>query len=196
MTEVRFIGSFPSVAKTPVFQQPEFAFIGRSNVGKSSLINYLCGRKQIAKTSSTPGKTQMINLFEVDENWILADLPGYGYARISKVMREKWRKMIQGYLLKRDKLCTVFLLIDVRIPPQKSDLEQIEWLAQHLIPFSLIFTKADKIKPAERELALVDYTKELKKRFDTPPNIFLTSSTAKTGKEDVLDYIAHVSQVI
>lgn len=191
---ISFLGSFPNVSKCPEKNLPEFAFIGRSNVGKSSLINYLCDRRKLAKTSGTPGKTQLINLFEIDDKWILADLPGYGYARISKKMRAKWSTMIDQYLRKRENLVTVFILIDSRVAPMQSDLDQIEWLGTNSIPFSLIFTKADKLKPRELKKNIGDFLAKLGSIYETLPNHFTTSSSDRLGGEEVLDYISFVAQ--
>ena len=189
---ITFLGSFPRVTTTPKIQLPEFAFIGRSNVGKSSLINFLCQRKKLAKTSGTPGKTQMINLFQVNERWILADLPGYGYARRSKKTREKWSKILSDYLIQRENLVTSFVLIDSRIPPQQSDIEKIQWLGKSQIPFSLIFTKADNRRNESIQDNIDLFIQEMNRLYDTPPNHFITSAKSKTGREDVLDYIEYV----
>ena len=142
----KFIGSFPKTDDCPQSELPEFAFIGRSNVGKSSLINLLTNRKELAKVSKTPGKTQMLNFFLIDENWHLVDLPGYGYAKLSKTTRAVFDKMIRYYISKREQLVTVFLLIDSSISPQKIDLEFIDWLGQNRIQFAIVFTKSDKEK--------------------------------------------------
>ena len=190
--EISFIGSFPRVKIMPNPGLPEFAFIGRSNVGKSSLINYISGRKSIAKTSSKPGKTQMINLFLVNSHYVIADLPGYGYAKVSKKTRAKWSKMITDYLLERESLMTVFLLIDSRLDPVESDIDQMKWMALNNIPFSLIFTKVDKLKPAEIESNIAKYLLKLNEDFDQLPNHFVSSSISKTGSEDILDYIDFV----
>lgn len=195
INSITFLGSFPKVSIAPKSELPEFAFIGRSNVGKSSLINYICDRKKLAKTSATPGKTQLINLFEVDEQWILADLPGYGYARISKKMRAKWSSMIEQYLLERQNLATVFILVDSRVSPQQSDLDQIKWLGEKQIPFSIIFTKADKLKPNELKQNLAVYVARLKEDFWELPNYFVTSSTGRTGAADLLEFVRYVSGV-
>ncbi|MEL6123355.1 MAG: ribosome biogenesis GTP-binding protein YihA/YsxC [Bacteroidota bacterium] len=192
---ITFLGSFPDVRKAPPSALPEFAFIGRSNVGKSSLINYLCNRKKLAKTSGTPGKTQYINLFDVEGEWILADLPGYGYARISKRIREKWGKLIEHYLTKRENLRTAFLLVDSRHEPIDSDLEQIRWLGKREVPFSLVFTKADKLKPDEIERNVNMYMQRLEKEYETLPNHFVTSASGKMGRVELLDYIDHVSRM-
>lgn len=196
ITDILFVGSFPKVSLAPDLALPEFAFVGRSNVGKSSLINYMSGRKNIAKTSSTPGKTQMINLFKVDETWVLADLPGYGYARVSKKKRAKWSSMIENYLLQRKDLVTVFLLIDIRHEPQEADIDQIKWLAKKSIPFSVIFTKSDKIKDIEIEDKAEVYLKKLDDFLYDRPNHFITSASNKRGVEDLADYIKYVLQEV
>lgn len=186
---VNFVGSYPKVSMAPESSLHEFAFIGRSNVGKSSLINYLCNRKKLAKTSSTPGKTQLINLFNVEDRWILADLPGYGYARISKKTREKWGKMIEQYLINRANLACVFLLIDSRIPPQDIDLDMINWLGEHQVPFILIFTKTDKMKPMALQDNLVRFFAPLRETWEVLPEYILTSSAKDRGRKEVIDFI-------
>ncbi len=190
--EVSFIGSYPRVSIAPSSGKPEIAFIGRSNVGKSSLINMICGRKKLAKTSSTPGKTQMINLFDVDDRWIIADLPGYGYAKVSKKTRGKWSKMITDYLLEREDLVTVFVLVDARVKPQESDLEKIVWLGQKQIPFGIIFTKVEKLKNTELGNNVDTYIAHLQEHFDPLPNYFITSAKTKTGGQELLDYIEYI----
>lgn len=187
--DVEFLGSFPDVKKAPVLTYPEFAFIGRSNVGKSSLINYICNRKKLAKTSSTPGKTQLINLFEVEKSWVLADLPGYGYAKISKTTREKWGKMIEKYLIQRELLYCVFLLIDSRIPPQDVDIDMINWLGEHQVPFILIFTKTDKVKPMTLQTNINNFFAPLKETWETLPEYILTSSLKDKGRSDIIEFI-------
>jgi GTP-binding protein len=191
--DIQFIGSFPKVAFAPQLDLPEYAFIGRSNVGKSSLINFLCDRKNLAKTSSTPGKTQLINLFKINDEWILADLPGYGYAKTSKVNREKWGKMIESYLLERLNLATIFILIDSRHTPQSSDLDRIEWLAEKGLPFSIVFTKIDKVKPQELRSNVNAFMAKLKEFLEFVPNHFITSSEKRDGGDDLLAYIQYVS---
>jgi len=190
--EISFVGSFPNVSTAPVLNLPEFAFIGRSNVGKSSLINYISDRKNIAKTSSTPGKTQMINLFTVDDKWVLTDLPGYGYARVSKKKRAKFGDMIETYLLKRSEIATIFLLIDIRHDPQEADINQTKWLAEKGIPFSMIFTKADKLKPHAISDQVALYMEKVDEFLSHRPNYFITSATQCSGAQDVLDYIYFV----
>lgn len=187
--EINFIGSFPNVSKAPVSDLPEFAFAGRSNVGKSSLINFLCGRKKLAKTSSTPGKTQMINLFQIEDKWMLADLPGYGYARVSKKTRGKWNKMIRDYLEQRKNLFVVFQLIDIRIPPQKSDLENMNWMGEHGIPFVIVFTKADRKYEKYVNKQISQFMDTLLETWEYPPKYFLTSTQDKKGREELLEFI-------
>ncbi|MDB5273073.1 MAG: yihA [Chitinophagaceae bacterium] len=184
-----FIGSYPVFTKCPESRMPEFAFIGRSNVGKSSLINNLTGYKQLAKTSSTPGKTQLINLFEVSKSWILADLPGYGFAKVSKTSREKWDKMTKDYLLNRPNLAMVMLLVDARIPPQKSDIEFINWLGQNGLSFSLAFTKADKQSKNATEKLLAEYWKVLKESWEVFPSHIITSSVSGMGRDELIELI-------
>ncbi|MDP2175912.1 MAG: ribosome biogenesis GTP-binding protein YihA/YsxC [Bacteroidota bacterium] len=190
--KVEFKGSYPSIQTLPQADLPEFAFIGRSNVGKSSLINMLCNHKDLAKTSSKPGKTQHIVRFGVDNLWFLIDLPGYGYAKVSKESRKKFGEMIQDYLLERESLFCVFVLIDSRLEPQKIDLEFLEWLGECNIPFCIAFTKTDKLKPVELERNVENYKTELLKTWEFLPDIFITSAEKKLGKEDVLGFIQEV----
>lgn len=190
--KVEFKGSYPSIVTLPKADLPEFAFIGRSNVGKSSLINMLCNHKDLAKTSSKPGKTQHIVRFGVDNLWFLIDLPGYGYAKVSKESRKKFGEMIQDYLLERESLFCVFVLIDSRLEPQKIDLEFLEWLGECNIPFCIAFTKTDKLKPSELEKNIENYKAELLKSWEFLPDIFITSAEKKLGKEEVLSFIQEV----
>jgi GTP-binding protein len=169
--------------------KPEFAFIGRSNVGKSSLINMLTGHKKLAKTSSTPGKTQLINHFEINEKWYLVDLPGYGYAKVSKTARNSFEKFISEYLLQRKTLINTFVLIDSRLEPQKIDLEFMNWCGEKEIPFSMVFTKIDKLSSTELQKNLAKYKKEMLKYWDELPPVFTTSSESKFGQEKLLNYI-------
>jgi len=168
---------------------PEFAFIGRSNVGKSSLINMLCNHKGLAKISSTPGKTQTLNIFDIDGKWQICDLPGYGYAKVSKEKRFLFSNMIKHYLEQRENLICLFVLIDLRIPPQTIDLEFINWCGESSIPFSIIGTKADKVGKNNLEETLKIYTDKLFEVWVELPPIFVSSSEDKTGREDILKYI-------
>lgn len=174
----------------PPASLPEIAFIGRSNVGKSSLINMLCGRKDLAKTSGKPGKTQSINRFLINESWFLTDLPGYGYAQVSKTQRSSFGKMIEDYFLQQKALDAVCILIDSRIPPQRIDLEFIHWCGQNDIPFLLVFTKAEKLKKAEMTAVFENYKAALfSVGFEDVPEMFLTSATTGLGKEEFLDFV-------
>lgn len=189
-----FIISSPSVARCPKDTKPEYAFIGRSNVGKSSLINMLTGRKSLAKTSATPGKTLLINHFLINKEWYLIDLPGYGFAKGSKTMRNKLEQMITQYLLQREQLANVFVLIDIRHPQQKIDREFIDWLGQSGVPFSVVFTKADKLPKTKVLSAAKSWMKALEDTWDELPPYFITSSEQKLGREDVLNYIEQINQ--
>ena len=189
-----FVVSNSDYRKCPDTGLPEYAFIGRSNVGKSSLINMLTSSKNLAKTSEKPGKTQLINHFLINDEWYLVDLPGYGYARTSKTSREKWQKMIEDYMLKREALVNVFVLVDSRIPPQKIDLEFINFLGTNGIPLNIIFTKIDKQKQREIAATVNGYKKALSETWEALPNMFLTSSVTRYGRDAVLDYIADINQ--
>lgn len=189
-----FVKSAPKWSDCPEPNMPEYAFIGRSNVGKSSLINMLAERKDLAKTSGTPGKTQLINMFLMQESWYLADLPGYGYARVSKVKRGQFEKMITNYLSQRPNLVNTFVLIDSRIPPQKIDLEFMEWLGENQIPFSIVFTKIDKISSTALQKSLLNYKKEMLKTWETMPQVFTTSATGRIGRMELLNYIDFLNE--
>lgn len=181
--------------KCPKEPLPEYAFIGRSNVGKSSLINMLTERKHLAKTSGRPGKTQLINHFKINNNWFLVDLPGYGYARVSKKAKKTFQKYITDYFLKRKQLVSAFVLIDIRHEPQKVDLDFMEWLGENMIPFSIIFTKADKLKPRAIEKNVQSYLDELLSgAWEEVPGHFVTSSTNFTGREQVLNYVNDINR--
>jgi len=189
-----FIISNTDVAKCPKEPLPEYAFIGRSNVGKSSLINSLTERKSLAKTSGRPGKTQLINHFKINENWFLVDLPGYGYARVSKKSKSTFQKYITDYFVKREQLVCAFVLVDIRHEPQKIDLEFMEWLGENNIPFCIIFTKADKLKPKGIEKNVNNYITELLNGvWEEAPQYFITSSSKGYGRDDVLDFIDNIN---
>ena len=188
-----FVVSNSDVAKCPKSSLPEYAFIGRSNVGKSSLINMLTGRKNLAKTSGKPGKTQLINHFLINKNWHLVDLPGYGYARVSKSSKKTFQKFITQYFSYREQLVTAFVLVDIRHKPQPVDLDFMNWLGEHNIPFSIIFTKADKLKPKAIENHVADYKTVMLEFWEDMPNYFITSSSKRIGKDDVLEYISELN---
>jgi GTP-binding protein len=190
-----FIESNTDVSSCPPPDKPEYAFIGRSNVGKSSLINMLTERKKLAKISSTPGKTILINHFIINNQWYLVDLPGYGYAKQSKTERLKWEKMIRKYILSRTNMLTLFLLIDIRIEPQKIDLEFIEWLGVSNMPFVITFTKADKLKINQITINLNNYKKKLRESWEELPTIIITSSTTDLGREDLLNFIEDTNKL-
>lgn len=190
ITEAEFLQSNSSYKKCPEAIFPEYAFIGRSNVGKSSLINMLVNQKKLALTSSRPGKTQLINHFMVNKRWYLVDLPGYGFAKVSKTSREKWAKMIFDYLEFRENLMVVFLLIDSRIPPQQIDLDFIQKLATMGLPFVLTFTKTDKVSNNLVNQTISSYRKILSEEWETLPQMFITSAEKKIGREEVLEYIS------
>ena len=177
------------VSKCPKNTIPEYAFIGRSNVGKSSLINMLTNRKSLAKTSGRPGKTQLINHFIINKNWYLVDLPGYGYAKVSKSAKKTFQKFITQYFSLREQLVSAFVLVDIRHKPQPIDLEFMQWLGENGIPFSIIFTKADKLKPKAIEKHVADYIAIMLEAWEEMPDYFITSSSKDIGKEAVLEYI-------
>jgi len=188
--QAAYVISSPSVDKTPKPDKPEYAFIGRSNVGKSSLINMLSGRESLAKISSSPGKTKLINHFIINNEWYLVDLPGYGYAKISQSERKKWEKMIEDYLRKRESLVNVFVLIDSRHTPQKIDLEFVDQLGQWQIPFTLVFTKADKEKPGAVDRHVKAFLDAMRKTWQFLPQHFVTSATKKQGRDEILTFIS------
>ena len=191
---IKFLQSEADWKKCPKDKFPEFAFIGRSNVGKSSLINMLADDKTLAKTSSKPGKTQTINHYKVDNRWYLVDLPGYGYASISKTMREKWMKMIDSYLQFRKNLQLVFVLIDIRLEPQEIDIEFINKLGEKGVPFSLIFTKADKIGKNKGAVSVRAFCRKLMETWEDLPPFFVCSAVDGRGKTDLLNYIGQVNE--
>ncbi len=192
--EAQFIVSNSDVAKCPPPDRPEYAFIGRSNVGKSSLINMLTNKRSLAKTSGRPGKTQLINHFLINKEWYLVDLPGYGYAKVPKAERLKWEKFLKRYILKRENLYCLFVLIDSRHEAQKVDLDFMEWLGISGIPFSIIFTKTDKLKPEELEANLKAYEEKMFETWETMPGYFASSAETGFGKEEILRFIEEVNQ--
>jgi len=184
-----FVKSSTLLNQCPDSSMPEFGFIGRSNVGKSSLINMLTGWSKLAKTSGEPGKTRTINHFLINENWYLVDLPGYGYAKVPVKMREKWVNTSREYILKRENLACLFVLIDSRHKPQKSDLEFMEFLGVNQVPFVRVFTKSDKLRKRELDKSIAVYDAEMLKRWESLPVTFVTSATEKSGREGILMYI-------
>lgn len=192
-----FVISNSDVANCPNEPLPEYAFIGRSNVGKSSLINMITNRKSLAKTSGKPGKTQLINHFKINENWYLVDLPGYGYARVSKSTKETFQKFITDYFERREQLVCAFVLIDIRLEAQKIDLEFINYLGEAEVPFCIVFTKADKISRGKVDQHIAAYRKQLlANNWEEMPQHFVTSSTEGTGRDNLLEYIDEVNQGI
>jgi GTP-binding protein len=190
--EVRFFKSSKQVSQCPSGNKPEFAFIGRSNVGKSSLINMLAGKKNLAKTSQTPGKTQLINHFLVDDKWYMVDLPGYGFAKVSKKERENWEAMIFDYLTQRENLLCIFVLIDSRHSVQQVDLDFMLWLGEKNLPFAIVFTKIDKLSPTSLEKNIVSYKSQLSEYFEDFPKYFVSSSEKKLGKDEILMFISEL----
>ena len=192
---VSFVVSNTDHKKCPEDGLPEFAFIGRSNVGKSSLINLLTGNKKLAKTSSTPGKTQLINHFVINDQWYLVDLPGYGYAKVSKSARSNWEKFIADYLTNRKSLMNIFILLDSRLEPQKIDLEFINWCGEKQLPFVLVFTKIDKLSSSALQRNTSKFKKEMLKTWEEMPPVFTTSSISGFGHEPILNYIDQILEI-
>lgn len=191
-----FVVSNTDVRKCPVSQLPEYAFIGRSNVGKSSLINMLCQRKGLAMTSQKPGKTQLINHFLINQSWHLVDLPGYGFARVGKTNRERLRSIIEDYVLERAQLTLLFILIDCRHTPQTIDLEFIEWAGENSVPLALVFTKADKLSTSKLAQNIQHYKERLLEMWEELPPIFVTSSERGVGRDELLTYIEGINQTL
>lgn len=189
-----FVISNTEVEKCPKPTLPEYAFIGRSNVGKSSLINMLTNHKKLAKTSGRPGKTQLINHFIINKEWFLVDLPGYGYAKASKTSRKKWEKFIEEYFLTRENLLNTFILIDSRLEPQKIDIEFMEWCATEGLPFSMVFTKTDKLSAVELDKKIAKYKREMLKQWEVLPPYFVTSSVSAKGRDEVMNYITEINE--
>lgn len=196
ISSAEFVISNTDVKKCPAGTFPEYAFIGRSNVGKSSLINMLTARKALAMTSATPGKTMLINHFIINKSWHLVDLPGYGYARRGMKGQNQIRTIIEDYILEREQMTNLFVLIDSRLEPQKIDLEFMEWLGENGIPFSIIFTKADKLKGGRLKININSYLRELKKQWEELPPYFVSSSEDRTGRTEILDYIESINNEI
>ena len=192
--EASFTISSPNVRMCPQTTEPEYAFIGRSNVGKSSLINMLTNRKGMAKTSSMPGKTMLINHFKINDEWYLIDLPGYGYAKRSKKEQDKLVEMIRGYVLQREQMVNLFVLIDSRHEPQRIDLEFIEWLGENGVPFSIVFTKADKQSHSKTTTNVQAYIKKLEEQWEELPPYFVTSAETGEGRDALLSYIEEINQ--
>ena len=191
-----FVKSSQKWQDCPEPNMPEYAFIGRSNVGKSSLINALMNHKDLAKTSQTPGKTQLINNFLVNDSWSLTDLPGYGYAKVSKSLRKDFEKLITNYILNRKNLVNLFVLVDVRHTPQKIDMEFMQWLGESSVPFSIVFTKADKMKSGGADRNVEAYKTELLKTWEDLPDIYVTSAEKKTGTDQILKFISETNQFL
>ena len=194
ITSAEFVMSNSDVAKCPKDRLPEYAFIGRSNVGKSSLINMLMQRKSLAKTSGRPGKTQLINHFLINKNWYLVDLPGYGYARVSKSTKKVFQKFITQYFEQRKQLVLAFVLVDCRHEPQPIDLEFMQWMGESGIPFSIIFTKADKLKPNALSRNIDIYREKMLETWEEMPFYFITSASKGIGREEVLNYIDAINK--
>lgn len=195
INSARFVVSNPTVEKCPSDVRHEYAFIGRSNVGKSSLINMLTGNSSLAKTSAMPGKTMLINHFLINDEWFLVDLPGYGYARRGKDSREELKKMIENYILGRPQMTNLFLLIDSRHAPQKIDMEFMDWLGENGVPFSIVFTKMDKLGPEAGKRNVAAYCGQLLEKWEELPPVFMTSSEDKRGREQILDYISEMNRL-
>jgi GTP-binding protein len=196
ITSAEFVISNTDVAKCPKGTLPEYAFIGRSNVGKSSLINMLTGRKSLAMTSATPGKTLLINHFLINKSWYIVDLPGYGYAKRGQKMQAQLKTIIETYILQREQMTNLFVLIDARHAPQSIDLEFIAWLGGNGVPFSLVFTKGDKLKGGQLQANVRQYLATLQEQWEELPPYFVTSSENKTGRKELLDYIEKVNKEV
>lgn len=195
ITTADFLISNTDYNLCPNEDRPEYAFIGRSNVGKSSLINMLCAKKGLAKTSSTPGKTQLINHFNINSQWYLVDLPGYGFAKVGKDSRAKWDKMISNYISHRKNLLSVFVLIDIRLEPQRIDLDFMDNLGEKGIPFSIVFTKADKLSRTKNEQSVKTFTAKMLENWHAMPPTFITSAEEKTGRDELLNYIEETNKL-
>jgi GTP-binding protein len=191
--ETKYIGSFPTLAKCPEPKLPEFAFIGRSNVGKSSLINMICNNRKLAHVSKKPGKTEALNFFQVDHSWFLVDLPGYGYAVRSKGMKKSFRDMIYSYIEKRISLACTFVLIDANVPAQKNDIDFLNWLGENAIPFVIVYTKLDRLSKGQRDKHIEAIQSTLSENWNELPQQFFTSSEKKEGRDEILEFIRQVT---
>lgn len=196
IVKAEFVMSNSTVAKCPAPNRHEYAFIGRSNVGKSSLINMLTNNKKLAKTAARPGKTQLINHFLINDSWYMVDLPGYGYARTSEGLRRQFEKMICDYILKRENLICLFVLVDSRHEPQKIDLEFMEWLGENGVPFVMVFTKADKLTTTQRLNCINNYHRAMLDTWESTPLAFMTSAEKRLGREELLDYIDELNHTV
>ncbi len=196
ITNAEFVISNTDVQKCPTGTFPEYAFIGRSNVGKSSLINMLTGRKNLAMTSSTPGKTMLINHFLINKNWYIVDLPGYGYAKRGQKGQEQIQHIIETYILQREQMTNLFVLIDSRHEPQTIDLSFMEWLGENEVPFAIVFTKGDKLKGGKLNANIRQYLAKLQEQWEELPPYFITSSESRLGREELLDYIEQINKEI
>ncbi len=194
ITEAKFVKSSPRLEECPNTNLPEYVFLGRSNVGKSSLINMLVERNKLSKTSSIPGKTQLINHFIINKKLFFVDLPGYGWAKTSKSNRESWDNMTKKYLLNSDKLALIFILIDIRIKPQEIDIKYLNFIGKNNLPVNIIFTKADKIKKSQIDKRINEFTSSLSKYWSSIPNYFISSSLNKTGRNEILKYIFEINE--
>jgi len=190
---IKFLGSFPALKNCPKSERPEFAFIGRSNVGKSSLINMITGIDGLARTSSTPGKTQHLNFFDVDAKWFIVDLPGYGFAKTPGHVRQSFKRMTDEYLLKRENLQCAFLLIDSCVPPQEADLAFADWMGENQVPFVIVFTKTDKKKSQKNDNFLDNFKKAMLERWEEFPTYFISSAENKTGRTEILSFIENIN---
>ncbi len=194
ITSAEFVISNTDVGKCPASTFPEYAFIGRSNVGKSSLINMLTGRKGLAMTSATPGKTMLINHFLINKKWYIVDLPGYGYARRGEKGKEQIRRIIESYILQRWQMTNLFVLIDSRLEPQAIDLAFFEWLGENSVPFAIVFTKADKMTSGKLKANVNQYLEKLQEQWEELPPYFISSSESRAGKKELLDYIEEMNE--
>ena len=196
IVKAEFVVSNSTMVKCPRPDRHEYAFIGRSNVGKSSLINMLTDNRKLAKTAARPEKTQLINHFLINDDWYMVDLPGYGYARVGESLRQQFEKMIRDYILKRENLVCLFVLVDSRLEPQRIDLEFMEWLGENGVPFVMVFTKADKLTATQRRDCIANYQRVMLDTWETTPMAFMTSAEKHLGREELLDYIDELNKTV